>query len=382
MATTPDDDLDFNDTDPLDQDETVQFLREKLAATDDKPDDVEADDFAADVEEDPNAPDVVDAKKGTDLASKAKLAADTKSRTTDTKPEAQPAPADKPVEDNAQPAKTEAPAPADIAALVADLPEDKRQAVTQRLTAADAVLRQFTTPAAKASLQSLADTPEQAVTQMLYLANFAREKPDEYVAWVIKESANGDVEKAMNAAAKHLGLKVIKDTDEDDDFVDPEVLALRKEIADLKGKSGPSFGPFSQQRQVQMTQQQALDNLINERDEAGQPKRPHWSVLEPRITALATEARAKEGRALTVEDIAKLYDVARNEAMQVAGVSSAATSQPDVSKLTQQAAAAEKARRASKSIDGGGQGARRRPALDQDAPLEAVIGQFLKAQQS
>lgn len=380
MATTPDDDLDFIGDDTLYQDETVQFLREKLAATDDKPDDIEADDFAADVEDDPNAPDVVDAKKGTDLASKAKLDADTKARTPDAKPEAEPD--DKPVEDKAKPAEAEAPAPADIADLVADLPEDKRQAVTQRLTAADAVLRQFTTPAAKASLQSLADTPEQAVTQMLYLANFAREKPDEYVAWVIKESANGDVEKAMNAAAKHLGLKVIKDTDEDDDFVDPEVLELRKKVAQLEGKTGPSFGPFSQQRQVQMTQQQALDNLINERDEAGQPRRPHWPTLEPRITALATEARAKEGRALTVEDIAKFYDVARDEALKVAGVSSAATSQSDVSKLTQQAAAAEKARRASKSIDGGGQGARRRPALDQDAPLEAVIGQFLKAQQS
>ena len=177
--------------------------------------------------------------------------------------------------------------------------------------------------------------------------------------------------------------------DDDDMFLDDTTRALREEVASLKAQiagKAPSFGPDTPERQQQLTAQRQLSDFVSERDEAGQPRRPFFDHLRPRIVEMALSHRNSTGQHVTTDDLQRFYDQALEEARSAfgnptpnpnaSGNSAAQAAKPVADQIKERAAAAQKAQRASKSIDGTGQGASRRPALSESASLDEVIRHF------
>jgi hypothetical protein len=223
--------------------------------------------------------------------------------------------------------------------------------------------------------------PTEQIDRLLELNEFAQNKPDEYLAWVATQTMGEKPHEAIAGAAKLLGYKLVEDKADDQDdedlFEDPALQALRDENAALKAKLGgdrPEFGPDTTERRSVRDAERNLQNFVNETGPDGQPLRPYFNMLEGRIGEMARLKVQETGRALTLEDLGGLYDAAVAEIQSAFGTSAAQT-QPSVTDLADQkkADAAEKARRASKTIDGSGQGTSRRPALPADASLDDVI---------
>lgn len=353
---------------------------EKLTADDDEAEDdggfdapLETTDASATVSQD----------EGLDLAEQARLGRGKKADA-ETKPEPDP---DAKSEAHDPPATPAAGASslesADTTALLDGLDEPRRIELTRRLDAASRITGLF--KGHEAELQMHGATPETAVQRFLDLNRFAQERPDEYVAWVATQTGGKEPQKVLEKAAERLGFKLVPNAEDndDDDFLTPEAKALKEENARLKAQltgRQPQFGPDTPERVQARQAQQQLSGFVTARDpQTGQPLRPHFERLRPRIAELATAHVRDSQKPVTVDDLQRFYSQAEAEVREIAGVAntSAAQAAPSVAdQIKTQAAAAAKAKAASKSIDGTGQGASRRPALPDDAPLETVIRHF------
>lgn len=281
---------------------------------------------------------------------------------------------------------------AGVDTLLDGLPDDRKVEVTRRLRDADQAMAPFKNAYIQGQMKEWGANPTQVASRLVELASFAREKPDEYIAWVATQSATPEkMGELLTRAGKLLGYKVVResDGDEDDMFDDPAVKALREENARLKAQvagDAPNFGPDTPERQQTRTASETLHRFTTETDESGNLKRPLFNQVKGRIVELAQQQMRETQRPGTEDDLQRFYDTAVSEIRNAFGVtdnppppsadSAAQGGQAMAKQMKDKAAAAEKARRASKSVDGTGQGASRRPALSDDAPLEDVIRHF------
>lgn len=267
--------------------------------------------------------------------------------------------------------------------LLEGLPDDRRGELAKRLAAAEEAMKPFQNEYISTQMKTWGATPQQVVGRLTELADFAQQKPDEYIAWVATEMASepGKVSDVLNAAAKHLGLQVVPIESDDDMFEDPEVAKLRRENEALKRAQqgeGPTFGPDAPARRAALNATQTIEAFRSERDETGNVKRPFFDQLKPSIAAKATEYRNSTGKNVEIADLDRFYNEAVSDMRSMFGSGSAATASQPVQNKEQTAASARKARNASKSVDGTGQGATRRPALPAEASLEDTIRHFAK----
>lgn len=321
-------------------------------------------------------------EQGLDLIDKGKFAARAR-------PEAQPASEDADPEADAGQAKTDAKPESDAAPvadkpmsadddLLADLPEDRRAAISERLGAAARVMDIF--KGHEAELERHNATPEDAMKRLVYLNGFAQEKPDEYIAWVAGEMNPDAAHEVLNAAAKHLGYKVVRDAPEgEDEFEDEEIRKLREENARLKAGNARTFGPDAPERVAQRTVADQITAFETETDAAGNLRRPYFGILRAEISAEASAMRGRTGKPVTIDQLDEIYRTVEAKALKAFGVTSAAQTAADVTSQGQQtkkAADIAKAKAASTSIDGSGQGADRQPALSPDASIADVVRHY------
>ncbi|MEN9926283.1 MAG: hypothetical protein RL268_2409 [Pseudomonadota bacterium] len=295
-----------------------------------------------------------------------------------------PAEPEKPVEEQ----KAEPEKPADLAASTVDalldgVPDDRRTEITNRLASASRVTDLF--KGREAELQQHGTTPEGAVARFLQLNEFARKTPDEYVAWVVSQVAGDRGLDVLQAAAGHLGLKLVPEAEtkaEEDPFEDPAIKALREENAALKAAAktpATEFGPDTTARRVQ----RELDQFRTELDPAsGKAKRPLFDALQARIGALAKEHHAATGQFVTTADLDRIYTQAEGEARAHLGIAAtpappattiAAEAKPVVAQTDKSAADIAKAKAASKSLDGTGQGAAYQPVTQETGDVRDTI---------
>jgi len=367
-----------------DEDDTTAFMRKAL---EDQGFNAEEEDDGAGMNQEPidgeDGPKTVSQDEGNDLAAKAKIKGDVGD-------EDKPAD-DKTDSDDEDPKQAEGKAkdkdPLDLSSasaddLLKDIPDDRRAEIARRLTESHEAFTAFEKPYIKDQMTRFGAKPADVVSKLTDLASFAQEKPDEYIAWVAQEMASapdkiGDV---LAAAAKFHGYKVVKDEPEDDLFEDEDTKALRAENASLKAQltgGRPSFGPDSAQRAQVRDVENEFTTFLTEKDESGQPKRPYFKNLEPQITAMAQNHVTTTGQGVTTADLDRFYTQSVAD-MQAAFGNPAAQSEPRMAPTQQNKAAAsvQRAKAASKSIDGAGQGASRRPVLNDDAPIEDVLRHF------
>lgn len=361
-------------------------------------DDEDADSaFATDLGDD-DPLDMVDAKRGQELASEARVKDEKASRTKDAKADDkaetdeqdepdQPADTEPDEGQEAEQAQAEDLTALGLDDLMKGVQHTKRAEIVRRVKEAEQLMAVAKRPYIAQQIKQHNATPGQVIDRLGELAEFAAQKPDEYLAWVTAQSAQSPekIPEVLGRAAKLLGYKVVPDAPEgeDDAFEDERVLALKREVAALKAAQGgqTNFGPDTPDRVQHRTIAQQMQSFVSETDEAGQPKRPHWRDLEPQITAMAPVYQQQQGgRALTFADLDALYQQAEGQMRARFGASAATPAAPQpqavADQMKQRAAAAEKAMRASKSVDGTGQGASRRPALPEDADLGDVIRRF------
>lgn len=306
------------------------------------------------------------------------------------KPAAEAKPAAKPAAEepkaDADPAKAQTPATdlskASVADLLAGIDATRSAEIGKRIAASTEVMDLFAGKEEALKLHGL-DRPHEAIKRLLYLNEFAQEKPDEYLAWVASQVKPNEAHTVLEAAAKRLGFKMVKDEPEDDEFADEETKRLRRENAELRAKSAGEWGPDAPQHQQNRSVQDTYNGFVAERGEDGSLKRPYFELLKPRITALATAHVQTTKKYVTTEDLQRFYDAAEQEARGLIGGNgnSAAQPAPPVQDQSQKDAApapaakpAEKA--ASKMIDGDGPGASRRPALPDGADLMSTIRHY------
>lgn len=331
------DDLDKDD-DFLD-DELTTMLRDAVQA---ELSELPTDDITDDVDGPPREK-IIDAEAGAKKVEAAELEARRGAKTE--------TPADKAAE-------TPPAAPSDLDALLDGLPDDRRTALRDRIAQADGFTSLFT--GREEELSRFGATPVDAVKRFLHLNDFAQKRPDEYAAWVLKEVAGDKAGELLTKAAEHLGLKVTVAQDEDDPFEDEEVKRLKAENAALKGQK--QFGPDAPQVQTEQIVD-AYQAFVGEVGPDGLPLRPMWGALEAKIGQAAQAEKAKLGRNLNFDDLARIYSEQERAVLAGRGFS-AAQPAPPAAPPTQTTDAARMARamQASKSIDGSGPGATRTPA--------------------
>lgn len=280
-------------------------------------------------------------------------------------------------------------ASASVADLVKDVPEAQRAELTRRLGEFEKVNALFEGREEEMRVHGLSG-PSDVISRLLHLNAYAQQKPDEYIAWVARETAGDKAHEALGNAAKHLGYKLVRDDgdeDNDDPFATDRERELAAELKRIKqGQQPNDFGPMAPQAVAQHQAMQVITALKTELDPAtGNPKRPYWGNVEHLIARRATEHRQSTNAAPTAQDLARFYDEAVAELSQTfgGGGNSAAQAPNGVAQpnSTNAAPAGNKSRAASKMIDGAGQGASRPPALSDDAPLEEVIRHHLSQQQ-
>ena len=312
----------------------------------------------------------------------------------------------KPAEVALEPAPVAAtPAPVatevDFVALLDGVPDDRKQVLTERLTAGNSVLDLFKGREAELAIHGADVTPAKAVDRLLYLNDFAQEKPDEYLAWVAQQVHAEAPHEVLEAAAKHLGYKLVPDIedDPDDEFADDEKKALKAQLKALQGSNTP-IGPDAPQNRITMQVNRALTSFREARGADGQPLHPLHGNFVSEIAAKVRDYRsANPDKIPTAADLSRFYFEVVPGGAQPAPVQNAAPAapaaaapvqtnaaqpQPVVQKQTQTAAAA-RSEAASKMLDGSGPGSDRRPAhpgLSGDALLRAQLQETLDATKS
>ncbi|MEM8971349.1 MAG: hypothetical protein AAGD43_04700 [Pseudomonadota bacterium] len=294
-----------------------------------------------------------------------------------------------------------------VDALLDGMPDDKRTEVSRRLQDAADVLAPLQTEYAKSELEMHGATPKDAVARLVELNSFAQKVPGEYLAWVSEQVAGEKAADVMSEAAELLGYKLVKadadndgkGDDDDEIFLDDGTkakLAELKKYKEAEKNNGSAFGPDTPQRQQNKSAAKILNDFKGAQDDNGNLLRPDFDYLAPQIGQIAAAMVKENGRNLSAADLETAYDRARAEARKALGVEtdaapndpkpqdsgseviSAAQRETEMSQELQNkaAAAAEKAKKASKSVDGSGQGASRRPALPDDASVEDTIRHF------
>lgn len=267
--------------------------------------------------------------------------------------------------------------------LLAGFDPKRAAEVTRRMADSDEVLSIFKGQEDVLKAQGF-DKPAAAVKRLLYLNEFARKQPDEYIAWAVgeidKESA-GDI---LGKAAKRLGYTLTKDDDgsedDDDDYDDDRTRQLKKENAELRRQQQATqqFGPDAPQHTAVQQISNQLSTFIGERDESGAPKRPLWNQLAPMITAQAGDMARKLGRAVTFEELDGIYSGLEQQIRTSIGMPDTSAAQKKDPVPDQKASkAAPQPKAASKMIDGDGQGASRQPALGPDASIRSTLKYYL-----
>lgn len=274
----------------------------------------------------------------------------------------------------AEPPAAEPDAPDDIDAMLDGLPDDRKTALRGRIGAADEVLAIF--KGHEAELQRHGAKPADVVKRLVDLSTYAEKNPHDYLAWVATQF--GDAADVLGKAAEKLGLKVVpvEASAEDDPFEDPKIKELRQELAAYKARERQPIGPDSPQARAQSELQALAASL------------PHWQTVAPQVAALS-QTHAARGTPPTLNDIRRFYDAA----VIASGIAPppapnptpAAQPAPPVAQqaATNTAADAERierAKKASMSLDGSGQGAGRRPALDPDASIHSVLTTLMAEQ--
>lgn len=367
-------DLDIDDEDmPYD----------KLMAMLGKPDDDAGEDIAFGAGEDtlPAGDDTITAGQGLDMLDDA---AAERRAAAKVDPEEKPAEADPPApEAEAQgeaERETQPPAepakPDDLDALLDGIPDERRTAIRDRVTAADDLLAVF--KGHEAELERHGVKPADAVARLVELNAYATRNPSDYLAWAATQ-LGGKPEEVLGKAAERLGLKLVpaQGGEDDDPFEDPEVKAMRQELAALKAQQqAPALGPDSPQARTQ-------NDLA-----ALAARSPHWKTVEHEVAALASAHVQRAGTPATIADVERFYraavtaaglDVPPNPAPQTTPAAQPAAPVPqEAPKAAAPDERLERARAASKSLDGSGQGAGRRPALDPNASIEQVLTSLYK----
>lgn len=330
----------------------------------------------------PDAPEkkTVSIEDGMDLIDKAtsKFAKDEKAAetTADDKP-AEPEPA-KAADDTPEDKPAVAPAEPELAALLEGIPDDRREALTKRIGAADEVMGLF--KGRDAELQMHGINPQQAVSRLLDINAYAMEKPAEYLAWAASEIGGDKAQDILGQAAATLGLKLVKAdepaTGEIDPFEDPEKVEMRAELARLRGQgTTQNLGPDTPERRASND----LRAFVSETGPDGKPLRPLFERFQREIATRGQAHVAKTGQPLTTADLARFYDEEVEVLRSSLGIPApsgglaAQTPAPVADQNAKSAADLARAKSASKNIDGTGQGAARRPALDENADLASVI---------
>lgn len=297
-------------------------------------------------------------------------------------------------DDQATPADTAAPAsdppPAGddpYAELLTGISGEQRESLTTRLRDADDLLSIFR--GHEDELAAFGTTPKQHIESLVKLNDYARRNPDKYLAWAATEIGQDGAEDLIIKAAEHLGLKVVRE-EEDDIFEDEAVKALRAENRALKARNRDlGFSPFEAAPPTQTD----LTAWIDAKGSDGQPLRPLFRDLEAGIERMAKAHLQQTGKPVTFDDLGRFYDqlTARLRpepaaTEQPAPQQAAAQAQKPVAgveaKKAADAGSVERAKAASKNLDGSGHGASRRPdALSPDAPLDEVLRHFSARQQ-
>ena len=281
-----------------------------------------------------------------------------------------------------------APAADEIDTLLAGLEDGRRSAIKDRITASDSVMSIF--KGHEATLQAHGTTPDQVMRRLVSINDYANKKPDEYLAWAANQIDPENAETILISAAAKLGLKLVRE--DQDPFEDEETKAMRDENRRLKSRDRKlEFGPGDVTAPVGLTAEQSVEAItafVNAKNADGTPAHPHWERLRGDVAERASAHKASTGKFITTQDIERFYREAESDARAAFGgqpsapaaqpaATPAAQAQAPVASIAPTKAAASdsvnRAKAASKSIDGTGQGAGRRPALSADASLEDVI---------
>lgn len=273
---------------------------------------------------------------------------------------------------------------ADLDTLMKGVPKSSRAEITKRLNAAQEAYAPFENPYIQQQMKQHGSNPQEVTTRLVELASFASEKPDEYLAWAASEMAASPdkIGEVLGKAAALHGYKVVKDEpeDEDDDdiFADEETKRLKQENAELRrqveGGQQREFGPDTPERQQRRTLANELTSFVNERGEDGNLKRPYFEQLQPQIQNLVAQHVQTTGKLVSVADLDGFYTQALDGMRNSLGIPAAQPTPPVPEQKQQDAAAVERSKRASTSVDGTGQGASRRPAQ----PASDDIGDIIR----
>lgn len=299
----------------------------------------------------------------------------------DEKPDAGAAPESQPVTDSDS-----------IDALVEGLDDDRRQKISARVRDADDVMSLF--KGREDQLKQHGVDAKQAMQRLIQLNEWANADPAKYIAYAAANLAPDKAEEVLVAAAEKLGMKLVQA--DDDPFEDEEVKRLRAENRRLRGYNidfGPDDAATGSAQPAATDPAQVINELSGEKNPDGSPRRPLWGKL---VANIATRAKAhveKTKTYATKEDLARFYDEEEREMRAAMGLGDPApqpappadakpAAQPAApvagggTKKAAPSASVDRAKAASKSIDGTGQGASRRPAPNPDASLEDVLRHF------
>lgn len=259
--------------------------------------------------------------------------------------------------------------PDDLDAMLGGLDEEKRTVIKARVQAADEVLSVF--KGREAELERHGVKPADAMKRLIELNSYANANPTDYLAWAASQL--GNPEEVLSKAAEKLGFKLVSSAPEQDDpFEDPEIKAIKEENRRLKAaQNPPQIGPDAPHNR-------AMNDL-----NAFTASAPHFDEVAPYVAAQAKTYVETTGKAATIDDIKRFYDAA----VIAAGLQPTPAAQTPMAVQQTQAktpaapsASVERAKAASKSLDGSGQGAGRRPALDPNLSLRDTLTAIYDAQ--
>lgn len=276
----------------------------------------------------------------------------------------------------------------DLSSLLEGLDDDRRQKISARVKDADEVMSLFKGRDEQLKMHGV--TAKQAMARLIQLNEYAAAKPVEYIAWATAQLAPDKAEEVLMQAAEKLGLKVTRA--DDDPFEDEEVKRLRDENRRLRGLQ-IDFGPDAEAAAAAAQAQdpvRVIQDFATAKGADGKPLRPLWDQLKGNVAMMAKTHRETTGQVVTADDLARFYSEAETAMRAALGMPAAAPQQGNDKPAAQPAApvagggakkaapssSVERAKAASKTIDGTGQGASRRPAPSVDASLDDVLRHF------
>ncbi len=394
---------DIFEEDDADRDELSEFIGSKLAEADKEADEDDAGMDQPPVEEGDDEDTTVSVEEGAKIAKKAEIEGN-KPKADEEKPEAKKPEAkdsesdagskEKAATEDGKDDDTEGGeaadkdgggdedlSKADLDTLMKGVPKSSRAEITKRLNAAQEAYAPFENPYIQQQMKQHGANPQEVTTRLVELASFASEKPDEYLAWAASEMAASPdkVGEVLGKAAALHGYKVVKDEpegdDDDDIFDDEQTKALKARIKELEGGNEQrEFGPDTTERQQKRILANELTSFVNERGEDGNLKRPYFAQLQPQIQNLVAQHVQNTGKNVSVAELDGFYTQALDGMRNSLGIPAAQPTPPVPQQNQQDAAAVERSKRASTSVDGTGQGASRRPAQ----PASDDIGDIIR----